>query len=153
MSSDTEVAEAAGHFADVWAELFTSLPDTYGCEMNCPEANAAAALYRALGDEGTADLIIKAHAARDEEGDEHYTAPHRFARGDLVRVVEHDWETLEPAEGGRVLTATVEHEGNAYVQARLVTGPLWAFRQGSGRAATMELSNWRLMPADGDQRG
>lgn len=72
---ETAIAKAAEHFANVWAELLTSLPDSYGCEMNCAEANAAADLYRALGDEATAALVLAAHAEHDEEGDEHYHGP------------------------------------------------------------------------------
>jgi hypothetical protein len=64
---------AVRYFADTWRELLTGMPDTYGCTYLCGEADAAAALYRALGDEGTAAAIITAHAAYDEDGDEHYT--------------------------------------------------------------------------------
>jgi hypothetical protein len=66
------IAEAAGHFADVWAELLLSLPDDYGCEMNCAEANAVADLYRALGDDATAASVIAAHGDHDVEGDQHW---------------------------------------------------------------------------------
>jgi hypothetical protein len=65
---------AARHFAETWAELFTALPDDYGCEMNCAEANAAAGLYRALGDDSTAAAIISAHAEHDQDGDQHRKA-------------------------------------------------------------------------------
>ena len=60
------------HFAETWAELLTSLPDNYECHMTCAEANAAADLYRALGDDDTAAAILGAHADHDEEGDQHY---------------------------------------------------------------------------------
>lgn len=69
---DAAIREAAAGFADVWAELLTTLSDSYGCEMNCTEANAAAGLYRALGDESTAQLVLDAHARHDDEGDQHY---------------------------------------------------------------------------------
>lgn len=42
------------------------MPDDYGCTMNCAEANAVAWVYRALGNDGTADGIIAAHAAHDD---------------------------------------------------------------------------------------
>ena len=64
---------AALHFADIWSELITALPDSYGCELNCPEANAAEGLWRAAGDDGTADALASAHAEHDDEGDEHHT--------------------------------------------------------------------------------
>lgn len=67
-----DVVAAAEHFADVWAELMAALPDDYGCEMNCAEANAAADLYRALGDDATAASIIAAHGDHDVEGDQHW---------------------------------------------------------------------------------
>lgn len=69
------VATAAAHFTDVWAELMTALPDQYACEMNCAEANAAADLYRALGDDDTAALVLEAHGRYDTEDDEHYHGP------------------------------------------------------------------------------
>jgi len=67
-----EVTKAVKHFTGTWAELMASLPDDYGCEMTCAEANAAAGLYRALGDDTTAALIITAHGDHDEEGDQHW---------------------------------------------------------------------------------
>lgn len=60
------------HFADTWRELMSGLPDSYTCTLTCGEANAAADLYRALGDEDTAAFLLAAHAAYDEDGDEHY---------------------------------------------------------------------------------
>jgi hypothetical protein len=66
------LADAARHFTATWSELIEALPDSYGCEMNCPEANAAEELWRAAGDEGTAGAIAAAHAEHDDEGDEHY---------------------------------------------------------------------------------
>jgi hypothetical protein len=57
----------AGYFADTWAELMAALPDDYGCEMNCAEANAAADLYRALGLDAGAAAIIAAHVEHDDD--------------------------------------------------------------------------------------
>ena len=65
-------ALAARQFADTWAELLTGMPDSYGCTLTCVEAETAATLFRALGDEPTAVQIIEAHAAYDDEGDQHY---------------------------------------------------------------------------------
>lgn len=62
-----ELRGVVDHFAETWAELMVTLPDDYGCEMNCAEANAAAALFRALGDNGTANAIIAAHVATDDD--------------------------------------------------------------------------------------
>lgn len=64
--------DVASHFAATWAELLPDLPDTYTCHMNCAEANAAADLYRALGDDATAAAILSAHGDHDDEGDQHY---------------------------------------------------------------------------------
>jgi hypothetical protein len=64
--------DALHAFTETWSELMTSLPDSYGCEMNCPEANAAEELWLAAGDEATADAIADAHAEHDTEEDEHY---------------------------------------------------------------------------------
>lgn len=71
-----------GYFADTWRELFTDMPDSYRCTYTCAEANAAAELYRALGDDATAKAIIAAHAAYDEEGDQHYHGAGRDAYPD-----------------------------------------------------------------------
>lgn len=70
-----ELRAVAAAFTGTWAELLPDLPDSYGCELNCAEANAAADLYRALGDDATAASILAAHAAYDEEGDQHYHGP------------------------------------------------------------------------------
>lgn len=72
MNGEDEFRSVAKYFADTWSELLIDLPDSYDCHMNCGEANAAADLYRALGDNGTAAAIIRAHAEHDEEGDEHW---------------------------------------------------------------------------------
>lgn len=65
---------AARHFTETWRELVADLPDDYECHMNCAEANAAAGLWEAFGDPGTARALMAAHAARDEEGDQHWEA-------------------------------------------------------------------------------
>lgn len=73
-----------------------------------------------------------------------------FKPGDRCRVVEHDEETYEPIEGGKVYEAVVEHGGITLVNARLRIGSrtgVWTFWQGGGWGATPELSRWRLMPA------
>lgn len=57
----------ASDFAATWAEPLAALPDSYGCYMNCPEANAAADLFRALGRDADADAIIAAHIEHDDE--------------------------------------------------------------------------------------
>lgn len=62
-----ELRKVAAHFTGTWAELIHQLPDSYSCEMNCAEANAAADLYRAFGDDSTAAAIIAAHAATDDD--------------------------------------------------------------------------------------
>ena len=67
-----ELRAVAAHFADTWAELLPNLPDDYECHMNCAEANAAAGLYWALGDDRTASAIIAEHARHDEDGDQHW---------------------------------------------------------------------------------
>ena len=67
------ITEAAAHFADIWAGLLRGeLADNYGCALTCPEANAAADLYRVLGLDDWADDIIAAHAERDTAQDQHY---------------------------------------------------------------------------------
>lgn len=68
------IDKAVQHFADIWRELLLDLPDNYSCTMTCTEAEAAAGLYRSLGDNSTADQIIKAHAEYDGPGDQHATA-------------------------------------------------------------------------------
>jgi hypothetical protein len=67
-----DVAAAAAYFAETWAELITLMPDEYDCTMQCGEAEAAAGLYRALGDGKTAEEVLDAHAAHDTEEDSHY---------------------------------------------------------------------------------
>lgn len=67
-----DILDAAEHFIATWRELITAAPDDYRCTYTCAEANAAADLYRALGDDDTARAIIAAHAEYDEEGDQHY---------------------------------------------------------------------------------
>jgi hypothetical protein len=76
-SFDTGIADAARYFAETWAELLPGLPDSYSCEMTCSEAEAAADLYRALGDDTTAAAIITAHAEHDTEEDAHWGGRHQ----------------------------------------------------------------------------
>lgn len=73
----------ASDFAATWAELLWSLPDSYECHMNCPEANAAADLFRALGRDADADAIIAAHIEHDGEDErETHEPPATEARDD-----------------------------------------------------------------------
>ncbi|HLJ99532.1 MAG TPA: hypothetical protein VKU39_06445 [Streptosporangiaceae bacterium] len=70
---DAAITSAARSFTETWHELLTGLPDSYDCHMTCGEAEAAADLYRALGDGQAAGAIIAAHAAHDDEGDSHFS--------------------------------------------------------------------------------
>lgn len=72
--SDSGIATVARLFCETWAELAVSLPDSYGCELNCAEADAMADLFRAVGQDATADAVIAAHAAYDQPDDSHYPA-------------------------------------------------------------------------------
>ena len=67
-----------------------------------------------------------------------------FNKGDAVLVAHplNGWR----AQHDRPISAVIERDGEAYVQARLEDGRLWTFHQGSGLAATEELSRWRLYP-------
>lgn len=67
-----EIADAARLFCETWTGLAQDLPDIYGCTLSCAEANVLADLYRATGDDGTADAVIAEHAAHDQPGDSHY---------------------------------------------------------------------------------
>jgi hypothetical protein len=58
---------AVRHFAEAWRELLPDLPDSYACHLTCGEANAAADLFRELGDDGTAEAILAAHMEHDDE--------------------------------------------------------------------------------------
>lgn len=82
------------YFAETWAELLEALPDSYGCTMNCPEANAATEFLAAFGFGGTAREVAKAHAAHDTPEDEHY-------QGDA----ESSAESWRSGEGGVMETA------------------------------------------------
>lgn len=66
------IAEAAVNFTVVWQELLPYMPDDYWCTMQCVEAEAAAGLFRAVGDDKTAESVLDAHAAHDTEEDQHY---------------------------------------------------------------------------------
>ncbi len=72
MSVTAARLDAASRFAETWAELLMALPDDYDCHMTCTEADAAAALLSAFGDEGAAQQVLAGHAAHDDEGDAHY---------------------------------------------------------------------------------
>lgn len=72
--SDSGIATIARLFCETWAELAVSLPDSYNCELNCAEADALADLFRAVGQDATADAVIAAHADHDQPGDSHYPA-------------------------------------------------------------------------------
>jgi hypothetical protein len=63
---------AAAYFAETWAELLESLPDSYDCHLNCPEANAAVEFLTAFGFKTAAGELAKAHAAHDTPEDQHY---------------------------------------------------------------------------------
>jgi hypothetical protein len=84
------LASAVLHFTRTWRELMTMLPDSYGCSMNCPEANAAEELWLAAGDLSGAKSIAAAHAAHDEECDEHWEA----GQAEIDRLMEADQARL-----------------------------------------------------------
>ena len=73
------VVTEAVNFTAVWRETFPYLPDDYGCWLQCVEAESAAGLYRVLGDEGMAEVILDNHAAHDTEEEDHWE------RGQRVR--------------------------------------------------------------------
>lgn len=70
-----QLPEAITYFAEVWAEVIPGLPDSYGCELTCSEANAAADFFEAVGRPMDADSVIGAHANYDKPGDEHFDEP------------------------------------------------------------------------------
>lgn len=70
---DREIAAAAEEFTRVWEELAVTLPVHYDCTMQCEEAEALAALFRAVGKESVADEVLDSHAAYDRAGERHYT--------------------------------------------------------------------------------
>jgi hypothetical protein len=67
------VIKAALAFAEHWGALIESLPGGYHCHMTCEEAESAAELFKALGDESTAVAILDEHGSFDEEGDRHFS--------------------------------------------------------------------------------
>lgn len=71
-TDDTRLLTAVARFAEQWGSLMETLPSDYHCTMTCEEAEAAAELFRALGDNATAVGIIDAHAEHDEPGEAHY---------------------------------------------------------------------------------
>ena len=86
-----ELYAAAVDFADIWAELLVSMPDDYGCEMNCAEAEAVAGLYRVLGNDNTARAVIAAHAAHDDE-EERAAHDEDDGSGPSSQLHEGDWD-------------------------------------------------------------
>ena len=74
-----DLAAETVNFMTVWQDLISCLPDDYGCWLQCVEANAAADLFRALGDEAMADVILDNHAPHDTEEEDHWE------RGEQVR--------------------------------------------------------------------
>jgi hypothetical protein len=72
---NTRLLAAVERFADEWGALIERLPREYHCTLSCSEAEAAAELFRAIGDEPTAEGILDAHADHDEPGDDHYKEP------------------------------------------------------------------------------
>lgn len=72
LTDEVRVMSAVAEFAEVWGGLIETLPHDYGCTLTCGEAEAAAALFRAIGDEPTAGGILDAHADHDDRGDAHY---------------------------------------------------------------------------------
>lgn len=75
LGRDRELQDAAREFTVLARELLVNLPDSYGCYMTCLEAEAAAALFRAAGDDDAAAEIIAGHARHDEPGALHREAP------------------------------------------------------------------------------
>ena len=67
-----DAATVLREFTKVWGEIATCLPADYDCFLTCIEAEALADLFRAVGDDETADYIIAEHASGDDEGDAHY---------------------------------------------------------------------------------
>jgi hypothetical protein len=84
-------AEAV-NFTTVWQEVLPYTPDDYGFTMQCVEAEAAADLFRAVGDENMAESILDAHAVYDTEEDQHHE------RGEAVQRRRADSERR--ASGG-----------------------------------------------------
>lgn len=70
MSSDA--MELISKFANAWASLGPSLTSDYDCHLTCREAETLADLFRATGDDESADLVISEHASHDEQGDQHW---------------------------------------------------------------------------------
>lgn len=64
--------QAAEKFTSVWWELLGTLPDHYNCYMTCTEAEVAATLLRAFGQDESADHVMEGHAEDDECGERHH---------------------------------------------------------------------------------
>jgi hypothetical protein len=67
--------DAAVLFLVTWRSTFRDLFAYYDFTMQCAEADAVCALYRAAGEDDTAQAIMELHAAHDTEEDEHYRPP------------------------------------------------------------------------------
>jgi hypothetical protein len=96
------LADEVFNFTTVWRDLLPYLPDDYDCWLNCPEADAAADLYRAIGDDAAADAVLDSHAVHDTEEEQHYE------RGDQVRRARAYAE--EGAADGQLVIGTMWHD-------------------------------------------
>lgn len=70
-----DIVEACAPFIAAFARLMQMDRDAFGMiaeQFSCSEIETIANLYRANGDESTAEGLIEAHAEGDEEGDDHY---------------------------------------------------------------------------------
>lgn len=71
------LAAAAAHFAGTWDELVRASNTKF---LVCEEATSAAALWRWVGREATADQIAAAHAAAAPHSDAHHVKDEAAAR-------------------------------------------------------------------------
>ena len=98
-----DAAQLAGLYAEVlnfttiWREPIVYNVDDYGCTMQCVEAEAAAGLWRAIGDEGTATALLLQHARHDTEEDQHEVN----AAGEVIRraLDEHEEPPVDGDSG------------------------------------------------------
>ncbi len=77
--TDPKPAPTLVDAAERLADLFRSTDTAYevGPTLQCTEADAIADLLRAAGHTNSADVWLHAHAATDDEGDEHDPATGR----------------------------------------------------------------------------
>jgi hypothetical protein len=61
---------ALSHFTAVWDD--GALASDLGTQLTCTEVEALCALFEASGDQEAAQMWREAHAAGDDEGDDHY---------------------------------------------------------------------------------